>query len=181
MMEQGFPKFLIKWLRLFLILIPLAITGYSIYWIILVTQPIFLEACGAGCTALAVLLMISSLISSIFGFISFKKLQTIKYNSWTFSMYFISTVVGLLLVALALLMTTTESQRVFDQNISYYFQTHDNSITDKYQSTYSSNYQKIVYQYAYGQKSYEVYLIIGSAWLVCFVSFFAIYENYQIQ
>lgn len=180
-MEQGFPKFLIKWLRLFLILIPLAITGYSIYWIILVTQPIFLEACGVGCTALAILLMIASIISSIFAFVSFKNLQTLKYNTWTFSVYFISTAASLLFIALALLMTTTESQRVFDQNIGYYFNTHSNSITDKYQSTYSSNYQKVVYQYAYGQKSYEVYLIIGSAWLACFVSFFATYENYQMQ
>lgn len=179
-MEQGFPKFLIKWLRLFLILLPLVITGYSIYWIILVTQPIFLEACGAECTALAVLLMASSVASSIFAYISFRKLRSLKYNTWTFSVYFISTTIGLLLVSLALLMTTTESQRVFDHKIGYYSRTHSNSITDKYQSSYSTDYQKIVYQYAYGQKSYEVYLIIGAAWLVCFVSFFATYENYQV-
>ncbi|KAK8882237.1 hypothetical protein M9Y10_044878 [Tritrichomonas musculus] len=178
-METGFPKFLIKWLRVFLILIPLAITGYSIYWIILVTQPIFIEACGPGCIALAVLLIVSSFISSIFGFLSFKNIQSFNYQSWIFSTYFISTAAGLLLVMIVLLMTTTESQRVYDQKIGSYYETHNNSITSNYHSSYSSDYQKIVYQYAYGQKSYEAYLIIGFAWIICFVAFFATHENYN--
>ncbi|OHT04222.1 hypothetical protein TRFO_28331 [Tritrichomonas foetus] len=175
---SSFPKFLVKWLRLFLILIPLIVIGYSIYWIILVTEPIFLAACGAGPTALAVLLMVASLASSIFAFITFKKPEKIDYSDWTFSAFFVSTASGILLCAIAMLMTTTESQRVFDSRISTYYLYNSDSLTDSYDKSYSTDYKKIVYQYSYGQSSYEAYLIIGFAWVICFVAFFATYENY---
>ena len=176
---NSFPKFLIKWLRIFLVVVPLIVVGYSIYWIILVTEPIYLSACGAGPTALAALLMITSFISSIFALLSFRRLEKLNYETWIFSMYFISTIAGILFCALAMVMTTTESQRVCDNKISSYFQLVSDGRTDSYNSTYSTEYKRIVYQYSYGQSSYEAYLIVGFAWAICFVVFFVTYENYS--
>lgn len=176
-MESNGPNFLLKWLRLFLILLPIAITAYSIYWTILVTEPIFLAACGAGCTVLAVLLMVFALLSSLFAFLSFRQLNNLNYQSLLFSLYLIFTIVGFLLIVIALIMTTTESQRVFDIKISTYLGHHTDSKTQSYYKTYSTQYKQIVYQYAYGQKSYEAYLIIGAAWFIAFIAFFTTAEN----
>lgn len=176
-MESNVPNFLLKWLRLFLILLPIAITAYSIYWTIFVTEPIFLAACGAGCTVLAVLLMVFALLSSLFAFLSFRQLNNLNYQSLLFSLYLIFTIVGFLLIVIALIMTTTESQRVFDIKISTYLGHHTDSKTQSYYKTYSTQYKQIVYQYAYGQKSYEAYLIIGAAWFIAFIAFLTTAEN----
>lgn len=175
-----FTSFILTWLRLFLVCLPIAVTGYSIYYVVLVCEPIFIDAIGAGNAVLGALIIITSLCSMVSSFISLKKPDSIQFNSWHFSMYIISTIIGILLIVIALVMTCTESQSINSSKISNYANAFPNSAsTNKYQSSFGSNYKKLLYAYAFGLNSYEAYLIIGIAWIMCFVAFFTIAELFM--
>lgn len=172
-----FTSFILTWLRLFLVCLPIAVSGYSIYYVVLVCEPIFVDAVGAGNAVLGTLIIVSALVSMVSSFISLKKPESIQFQSWHFSMYLISTIVGILLIAIALVLTCTESQSINSSKISNFAHSFPNSASaTKYSSRYGSDYKRLLYAYAYGLNSYEAYLIIGITWLICFVAFFAISE-----
>jgi hypothetical protein len=167
---------LLSWFRAFLILIPLGIAGISIYWVVLVTEPIFIAACGAGDLALGLLSVVSAVLSSFFVFFAFKELPRIRYSSITFHGFFISTAVGLLIAGIAMVATSPESQKVCTGQIATYLHSHEDDKTADFLKRHDSDYDQLVYSFAFGQTSHEAFFILTTAWLGSVIAFFALVE-----
>ena len=167
---------IVAWIRVFLIAIPLAVVGFSIYWIVLVTDSVFVSACGPGRIVIGVFALILALASSIFAFFAFRELPKINYSSVFFHLYLIITCLGLLMCAIAMVATTTESQGVCASLIDSYCATRNTTDVTSFLAKYDTDYKRLLYKYAFGQSGYEGYLIMGCAWAVAFVTFFAIAE-----
>ena len=173
-------KFILWWIKIFLCLIPLGICGFTIYWTILVSQPVFLKSIGAGNVIIGALIIISTLLSGIFIWIASQKFE-IDYSSVVFSIYFISTFLGLFFCCIALIMTSTETQGVDDLLIKNYLLSNSDSATESYYKSFSDAYKQTLYLFAFGQNSYEVYLILTALWFISIITFFMIYELYFVK
>ena len=163
-------------MRIFLIGIPLAVVGFSIYWIVLVTDSVFVSACGPGRIVIGVFVLALALTSSIFAFLAFRELPKINYGSIFFHVYLITTFIGILMCAIALVATTTESQGVCASLIDSYCATQNTTAVTSFLEKYNTPYKRLLYKYAFGQSGYEGYLITGCAWAVAVVTFFAVAE-----
>lgn len=155
-------------------LIPLVIVGFTIYWIILVTEPVFITACGAGRLILGIFIACAALCSCIFAYFGLP--DPIDYSVWKFHVFLVTTIAGLFLVMIALFSTSTESQSVCAMQIKAYCATHDDGRTSGYLAKYNSEYKQLLYQFAFGQTAYEAYLIMGCSWAAVFIGFFAMKE-----
>lgn len=165
---------LTSWIRIFLILIPLVVVGFSVYWIILVTEPVFIAACGSGKLILGILIACTALCSCVFAYFGLK--SPLNYSLWQFNVFLTTTIVGIFLVIIAMVSTSTESQSICAMQIKTYCATHSDGRVTGYLNKYGSEYKQLLYQYAFGQTAYEGYLILGCSWIAAFIGFFAMKE-----
>ena len=163
-------------LRLFLIAVPLAVVGFSIYWIMLISEPVFVASCGQGRMVLGVLLLLVSLASSILAFLGFRELPKIDYSSIFLHAYLITTFVAVMLCATTLVATSNESQGFCAAQIDEYCVTLNNTRASAFLAKYDTQYKRYLYEFSFGQRAYEAYFITGSAWASSVVLFFAIAE-----
>lgn len=163
-------------IRVFLILVPLTVVGFSIYWITLATEPVFVAACGSGRAVLGVILILLSLASSIFAFLGFRELPIVNYKSPFFHIYLITTFAAFMICAITLVATSAESQGLCAALIDEYCTTINNTRAENFQQKYNSQYKRFLYQFSFGQRAYEAYLITGTAWASSVILFFAIAE-----
>jgi hypothetical protein len=166
----------LQWILACLVLIPLGIASYSVYWVALVTEPILLEACGSDRAAVGILVSIVALCSSLSAFVGYTQLIGAKFEGPFFDLHFVANVVGVVACAVALLMTSTESQRICQIMIDAYKENSTAPAVLRYEQRYDSNWAKIYFEFAFGQKSYEAYFIMTMAWIVAIVGFYAMRE-----
>jgi hypothetical protein len=173
-------KFL-AWIHLCLILVPFGIAGFSVYWITIVSEPILMAACGSDRISIGVLVGVAGLCSSLCAFLGSKNLANLETKSFLVKGYFISTALGFVLCFVALISTSTESQKMCKSRITIYQASHDNSETQEYLRNYETEYERLVFQFSYGQTAYEGYFILSCAWFVTVVGYFAMVEFYSSE
>jgi hypothetical protein len=166
----------LRWIVACLVIIPLGIAAYSVYWVALVTEPILLAACGSDRAAVAILLSVMALCSSLSAFAGYKQLTDTKFNGPFFDIHFVSSFIGIISSAVALLMTSTESQKVCQIMIDAFKQNSTESAVLSYTQRYDSDWKKLYFEFAFGQKSYEAYFILMMAWIVAIVGFYGMRE-----
>jgi hypothetical protein len=166
----------LQWIRGFLILVPLGLAGFLVHWVTLVTEPVLMEACGAGRAALGILTLVATLVSSVFAFLAFKQIPRVVYDSVTLHGFFISTTIGIVLAFVGLVATSPESQMVCSGQIDAYLTAYADSKTSGYLKRYNTDYKRLVFQFAFGQTAHEAFFILNTAWLGLAIAFFAVAE-----
>jgi hypothetical protein len=93
-----------------------------------------------------------------------------------FDVWFLATTLGLSFCAVGLVATCPESQKGYQQQIDAYVKCFDDQRTRSYSSEYDSPYKQLVFQFAFGQNSYEAFSILELGWLGFHVAFCALRE-----
>jgi hypothetical protein len=167
---------LLSWVLICLVLFPLAIAGFAIHWAVLVSEPILMTACGGGRLGIAIVLIVATLCSSVCAFLDSMHIRRQTTKSPLFVAYFLATAIGVLLCAVVVVMTTIQSQRICQGQIEAYYEAHIDAATQRYVEKYNTDYQRLVFQFAFGQTACEVYAILAGGWLASVIGFFAFNE-----
>jgi hypothetical protein len=167
------------WLLWCLVIIELALTGYSIFWILLVSKPIFLAACGSAQMAIGILIALFSLSSVVLKGLGHSRLGTTASTNSFFDVWFLVMTFGLSFCAVGLVATCPESQAMYQRQIDAYVSSFDDNAAGGYLLQSDSDYKRLVFQFAFGQNSYEAFSILGLAWLSFHVAFCAVRELYS--
>jgi hypothetical protein len=168
----------LSWVWIGLILIPLGDFCCAIYWTTLVAKSIFVAAVGSGRIVLSVLILVATGCASVFAFVMFKQGHSkLVYSRWTFHVWTMATVIGFILCAIAVMATSTESQKVCATQISSFVNGYpaDGRVISFLQS-YTTTYSRLRFEYSYGQVCYEGFLILTCAWAAVVVSFLGLAE-----
>jgi hypothetical protein len=161
-----------------LIVIPLGDFCYSIYWCTLVAQPIFMAAAGVGRIVLAVLILVGAICSSICAYFMFARQHgKLNYSKKSFHGWIVATFVSILLCVAAMVVSSTEGQKVCATRISTFMRTKpDDSRVISFLRSYSTEYSRLRYEYSYGEVTFESFLILTCAWVVVILVFLAMAE-----
>ena len=163
-------------LRIFLTIIPLIICIYSIYYLVQVAKSIFVAAIGASNAVIAAILILSSLISCATAIIGLKdynpKAPTIKFH-----IYFISSILGFVLLITVLIYTSVSSQSTYENHVSLFYSldtTNPDSVS--FTNDHLTEFSRLQYFFTIGENSNEVYVILTAIWFIAFISFFVVSE-----
>jgi len=156
--------------------IQLSLLGYSLYWVVLVSRPIFRAACGSGCLAIGVMIILFSVFSLVLTVLGFKSLADTQSINALFDAWFLVTAITIAFVAVAIVATCPESQKVCQSQIVAYAASYSDGKTAAYLSKYGSEYDQLVFEFNYGQTSCNAFLTIEVLWIVFLVWFCAVRE-----
>ena len=163
-------------LRILLTIIPLIVCVYSIYYLVQVASSIFFAVIGASNAVIAILLIISSLVSCATAIIGLKNYNP-KQPDIKFHVYFISTILGFILLVTILIYTSVSSQSTYENHITLFYTldpTNPDSVS--FTNDHLTEFSRLQYFFSIGENSNEVYVILSAIWAISFIVMFVVTE-----
>lgn len=158
-------------IRIILLIFPVAIIAISLYWIILTSSPIWIKAIGAN-------ILISNIFSIIFAIISFALILLCIIGKMTDNIFipqifFVSTVLCFVLSFITLSLTTEQSSVKYVSDIIDYCNRNIQTITDSKSICLTTNPEWQISKYVYKRtsKNYDIYVGILAPYVIVFVIF----------
>ena len=163
-------------IRVLLTIIPLIVCAYSIYYLVLVAESIFIKSIGASSAVIAAFLGIVALVSCATAFVGLKDYDPILPTT-KFHVYLVSTLVGFILCITILIYTSMSSQSTYEQRIKQYlFINPNDQTTHQFQNKYLTAFSQLQYYFNIGENSNEVFIILTVIWVLAFIAFFVVSE-----
>lgn len=185
-MDEGPPKKTneitrkasLAWIRVFLTLIPLAITCTALYWTVLTASQIFVKAVTPLCCVIGSFMAASSFVSGALAIPALKRYNEKQYNT-IFHIYLISTIIGLIFAGGILIATNVQSQSIYELMIELYITYNPNdSVVRRFNTDRITQFDKLTFFFQIGQNSFEIMIVLSVFWILSIIANFTMIEYF---
>ncbi|OHT08679.1 hypothetical protein TRFO_04737 [Tritrichomonas foetus] len=170
--EQGIKGKVAFWMILMSFVLPLCSAAFSIYWLILLADSIWLKSVGSSLFIATFFLLLLSLSSFAFNILSILQIKII-YEKMAYQLYIVLTTVSLVLCCICLSLSSYSSaDRAYQEITDYCVRNNNQNNVISFLSKYSTQYSKKRYILRKTVDANAVLAGIFGAWLASFAILF---------
>lgn len=173
---KGLTGIIAFWMTMIMMILPLCTVCYSIYWMVLVGNKLWLNAVGGD-------LFVSNFFTMLFAFSSFAFLiiyvfdPSNKFVHLAYQLFIITTIVALILSAVSLSLSTfTSADRAYQAIIDYCIRLPAKSEVTKFLDEYSTFYSRKQYILNKTVNANSSFAGLFGSWLASFIVYFTVFH-----
>lgn len=174
--EKGLTGRIAFWMVIFNLLMPICTTIFSIYWLVLLGDKIWLQSVGSSLFVSNFFTMFFSLAAFVFNILSTLKIKII-YEKMTFQIFIIMTIISFILCCISLSLSSYSSaDRAYQDIIDYCNHNPGKSDAVKFYAKYSTFISQKNYVLHRTVESKSILAGIFGTWIGSFVIYILVFH-----